>query len=34
VADALRCGKDKLDVDCVLVIGEHGNYDMTEIGQT
>ena len=34
VAEALRCGKDKLDVDCVLLIGEHGNYEKTEFGQT
>lgn len=34
VAQALRCGKDELDVDCVLLIGEHGNYEKTEFGQT
>src|SRR5436305_8013354 len=26
IAEALRCGGDKLAVDAVLVIGEHGNY--------
>ncbi|MFO1093836.1 MAG: twin-arginine translocation signal domain-containing protein [Planctomycetaceae bacterium] len=34
VAEALRCGKDKLDVDCVLLIGEHGDYPKSDIGQT
>lgn len=34
VAEALRCGKDTLDVDCVLLIGEHGNYPKSDIGQT
>lgn len=34
VAEALRCGGDKLDVDAVLLIGEHGTYDKTEFGQT
>jgi hypothetical protein len=34
VAEAVRCGTDKLDVDCVLLIGEHGQYDKTEFGQT
>ncbi len=34
VAEALRCGGDKLAVDCVLIIGEHGDYPKSEIGQT
>ncbi len=33
VAEALRCGGDKLAVDCVLQIGEHGRYPTNEIGQ-
>ncbi|MGE3408575.1 MAG: hypothetical protein AB7I37_17285 [Pirellulales bacterium] len=33
IAQALRCGGDKLAVDCVLVIGEHGSYPLNEIGQ-
>jgi hypothetical protein len=33
VAEALRCGGEKLAVDCVLLIGEHGNYPKNEIGQ-
>jgi hypothetical protein len=33
VAEALRCGQDKLAVDAVLLIGEHGNYPVNEIGQ-
>lgn len=33
VAEALRCGGDKLDVDAVLLIGEHGSYPVNEIGQ-
>lgn len=33
VADALRCGGDKLAVDAVLVIGEHGDYPKNEYGQ-
>ena len=33
VAEALRCGGDMLDVDAVLLIGEHGNYPLNEIGQ-
>jgi hypothetical protein len=33
IADALRCGGDKLAVDAVLIIGEHGNYPINEIGQ-
>ncbi len=34
VAEALRCGGDKLAVDAVLIIGEHGNYPKNELGQT
>src|SRR5262245_8040640 len=33
IAEALRCGGNKLAVDCVLIIGEHGNYKVNEIGQ-
>jgi hypothetical protein len=33
VAEALRCGGDKLAVDAVLLIGEHGNYPTNAIGQ-
>ena len=33
VAEALRNGTDKLDVDSVLLIGEHGDYEINEIGQ-
>jgi hypothetical protein len=33
IADALRCGGDKLAVDAVLIIGEHGNYPVNNIGQ-
>lgn len=33
VDKALRCGGDKLDVDAVLLIGEHGEYPINEIGQ-
>jgi hypothetical protein len=33
IAQALRCGGDKLAVDAVLVIGEHGQYDRNEKGQ-
>lgn len=33
VAEALRCGTDKLAVDAVLVIGEHGDYPNNEFGQ-
>jgi hypothetical protein len=34
IAEALRCGGDKLAVDAVLVIGEHGKYPRNELGQT
>jgi hypothetical protein len=33
VAEALRCGTDRLAVDAVLLIGEHGNYPVNELGQ-
>src|SRR3954451_24041744 len=33
VAEALRCGGNKLAVDAVLQIGEHGNYPTNAIGQ-
>ena len=33
VAEALRNGGTKLAVDAVLLIGEHGNYPLNEIGQ-
>jgi len=33
VAEALRCGTDKLAVDAVLIIGEHGDYPTNEFGQ-
>ena len=33
VAEALRCGGDKLAVDAVLIIGEHGDYPRNEKGQ-
>jgi hypothetical protein len=33
IAEALRCGRQKLAVDAVLIIGEHGNYPTNEIGQ-
>jgi hypothetical protein len=33
IADALRCGGDKLAVDAVLIIGEHGDYPVNNIGQ-
>ncbi len=33
VAEALRCGTDRLAADAVLVIGEHGNYPDNEFGQ-
>ena len=34
VAEALRCGTDRLAVDAVLIIGEHGKYPRNEYGQT
>jgi hypothetical protein len=33
IAEALRCGGDKLAVDAVMIIGEHGNYPRNEKGQ-
>jgi hypothetical protein len=33
IAEALRCGGDKLAVDGVLIIGEHGEYPKNEKGQ-
>ena len=33
IAEALRCGGNKLAVDAVLVIGEHGDYPRNAIGQ-
>lgn len=33
IAEALRCGGEKLAVDAVLIIGEHGNYPRNELGQ-
>jgi hypothetical protein len=33
IAEALRCGTDRLAVDAVLIIGEHGNYPNNDIGQ-
>jgi len=34
IAEALRCGGEKLAVDAVLIIGEHGKYPRNELGQT
>ena len=33
IAEALRCGGNRLAVDAVLIIGEHGVYPVNEIGQ-
>lgn len=33
IAEALRCGGDKLAVDAVLIIGEHGDYPHNALGQ-
>jgi hypothetical protein len=33
IAKALRCGGDKVAVDAVLLIGEHGKYGTNKIGQ-
>lgn len=33
IAETLRCGGDKLAVDAVLIIGEHGSYPKNEKGQ-
>ena len=34
IAEALRCGGKQLAVDAVLIIGEHGDYPLSEFGQT
>ena len=34
IAQALRCGGDRLAVDAVLIIGEHGQYPRNDFGQT
>jgi hypothetical protein len=34
IAETLRTGGDKLAVDAVLIIGEHGSYPLSDIGQT
>jgi len=34
IAEALRCGGDKMAVDAVLIIGEHGDYPKSEFEQT
>ena len=33
ISEALRCGTDRLAVDAVLIIGEHGDYPKNEKGQ-
>ena len=33
IAETLRCGGEKIAVDAVLIIGEHGEYPINEIGQ-
>jgi hypothetical protein len=33
IAETLRCGGEKLAVDAILIIGEHGNYPRNEKGQ-
>jgi hypothetical protein len=33
IAEALRCGGDKLAVDAVMIVGEHGDYPRNEKGQ-
>jgi hypothetical protein len=33
IAQALRCGGNRLAVDAVLIIGEHGNYPTNKLGQ-
>jgi hypothetical protein len=33
IAETLRCGGDKLAVDAILIIGEHGHYPRNEKGQ-
>jgi hypothetical protein len=34
IAETLRCGSDKMAVDAVLIIGEHGDYPKSEFEQT
>ena len=34
IAETLRCGGDKMAVDAVLIIGEHGNYHKSQYEQT
>ncbi len=33
IAQALRCGGDKLAVDAILIMGEHGDYPRNKLGQ-
>ena len=33
ISETLRCGGDKLAVDAVVIIGEHGDYPHNELGQ-
>ena len=33
IAETLRCGGEKLAVDAVLIIGEHGEYPKNDLGQ-
>src|SRR5262245_13531845 len=33
IPEALRCGGDRLAVDAVLIIGEHGDYPVNKLGQ-
>ncbi len=33
IAETLRCGGDRLAVDAVLIIGEHGDYPYNDLGQ-
>ncbi len=33
IAEALRCGTNKLAVDAVLIVGEHGEYPTNDFGQ-
>lgn len=33
IAETLRCGGNKIDVDAVLIIAEHGDYPVNNIGQ-
>jgi len=33
IAQALRCGGERIAVDAVLIIGEHGDYPVNELGQ-